>query len=184
MPVYYSVITPTQQNSTRYVQINTYSYKWNSSSIEEMSSELKNVFTLNRNFWQSDNHNSQLWLWEPLLTYVIFIFWHSCVNIILFACILPFSDFPSCFVCVCVSCSPSVGYLQPPSSEQYQITQSPSPCNPQQLQQQYSGESWHQGNPTWSLLKKINTIIEKKATSVFTFLLFHYSIFNKSMLKS
>ena len=60
MPVYYSVITPTQQNSTRYVQINTYSYKWNSSSIEEMSSELKNVFTLNLNFWQSDNHNSQL----------------------------------------------------------------------------------------------------------------------------
>ncbi|XP_078025821.1 R3H domain-containing protein 2 isoform X6 [Epinephelus lanceolatus] len=37
------------------------------------------------------------------------------------------------------STSPSVGYLQPPSSEQYQITQSPSPCNPQQLQQQYSG---------------------------------------------
>lgn len=38
--------------------------------------------------------------------------------------------------------SPSVGYLQPPSSEQYQITQSPSPCNPQQLQQQYSGMTW------------------------------------------
>ncbi|XP_072307830.1 R3H domain-containing protein 2 isoform X7 [Eucyclogobius newberryi] len=37
------------------------------------------------------------------------------------------------------STSPSVGYLQPPNSEQYQITQSPSPCNPQQLQQQYSG---------------------------------------------
>uniref|UniRef100_A0A3P8QFY9 R3H domain-containing protein n=1 Tax=Astatotilapia calliptera TaxID=8154 RepID=A0A3P8QFY9_ASTCA len=37
------------------------------------------------------------------------------------------------------STSPSVGYLQPPSSEQYQITQSPSPCNPPQLQQQYSG---------------------------------------------
>uniref|UniRef100_A0A8P4GLU5 R3H domain containing 2 n=1 Tax=Dicentrarchus labrax TaxID=13489 RepID=A0A8P4GLU5_DICLA len=37
------------------------------------------------------------------------------------------------------STSPSVGYLQAPSSEQYQITQSPSPCNPQQLQQQYSG---------------------------------------------
>ncbi|KAM4613539.1 R3H domain-containing protein 2 isoform 3-T3 [Polymixia lowei] len=37
------------------------------------------------------------------------------------------------------STSPSVGYLQPPSSEQYQITQSPSPCNPQQMQQQYSG---------------------------------------------
>ncbi|XP_023268629.1 R3H domain-containing protein 2 isoform X10 [Seriola lalandi dorsalis] len=37
------------------------------------------------------------------------------------------------------STSPSVGYLQPPSNEQYQITQSPSPCNPQQLQQQYSG---------------------------------------------
>ncbi|KAM6947352.1 R3H domain-containing protein 2 isoform 7-T7 [Lycodopsis pacificus] len=37
------------------------------------------------------------------------------------------------------STSPAVGYLQPPSSEQYQITQSPAPCNPQQLQQQYSG---------------------------------------------
>ncbi|XP_077428529.1 R3H domain-containing protein 2 isoform X3 [Vanacampus margaritifer] len=37
------------------------------------------------------------------------------------------------------STSPSVGYLQPASSEQYQITPSPSPCNPQQLQQQYSG---------------------------------------------
>uniref|UniRef100_A0AAR2K595 R3H domain-containing protein n=1 Tax=Pygocentrus nattereri TaxID=42514 RepID=A0AAR2K595_PYGNA len=37
------------------------------------------------------------------------------------------------------STSPSVGYLQPPSSDQYQMTQSPSPCNPQQIQQQYSG---------------------------------------------
>uniref|UniRef100_A0A8C7ZTI3 R3H domain containing 2 n=1 Tax=Oryzias sinensis TaxID=183150 RepID=A0A8C7ZTI3_9TELE len=37
------------------------------------------------------------------------------------------------------STSPSVSYLQPPSSEQYQMTQSPSPCNPQPLQQQYSG---------------------------------------------
>ncbi|XP_061582717.1 R3H domain-containing protein 2 isoform X7 [Cololabis saira] len=37
------------------------------------------------------------------------------------------------------STSPSVGYLQPPNSEQFQITQSPSPCNPQPLQQQYSG---------------------------------------------
>ncbi|KAM9813627.1 R3H domain-containing protein 2 [Neosynchiropus ocellatus] len=37
------------------------------------------------------------------------------------------------------STSPSVGYLQPPSTEQYQITPSPSPCNPPQLQQQYSG---------------------------------------------
>lgn len=43
------------------------------------------------------------------------------------------------FLPFCQSYSPSVGYLQPPSSEQYQITQSPSPCNPQQLQQQYSG---------------------------------------------
>ncbi|CAB1314522.1 unnamed protein product [Coregonus sp. 'balchen'] len=34
--------------------------------------------------------------------------------------------------------SPSVGYLQP-SSEQYQMSQSPSPCNPQQMPQQYSG---------------------------------------------
>ncbi|XP_062853527.1 R3H domain-containing protein 2 isoform X2 [Trichomycterus rosablanca] len=37
------------------------------------------------------------------------------------------------------STSPSVSYLQPPSSDQYQITQSPSPCTPQQIQQQYSG---------------------------------------------
>ncbi|KAG9340636.1 hypothetical protein JZ751_021192 [Albula glossodonta] len=37
------------------------------------------------------------------------------------------------------STSPSVGYLQPPSTEQYQMTPSPSPCNPQQMQQQYSG---------------------------------------------
>ncbi|KAJ8259381.1 hypothetical protein COCON_G00183930 [Conger conger] len=37
------------------------------------------------------------------------------------------------------STSPSVGYLQAPSSEQYQMAQSPSPCNPQQMQQQYSG---------------------------------------------
>ncbi|XP_014021433.1 R3H domain-containing protein 2 isoform X3 [Salmo salar] len=36
------------------------------------------------------------------------------------------------------STSPSVGYLQP-NSEQYQMSQSPSPCNPQQMQQQYSG---------------------------------------------
>uniref|UniRef100_A0A3B3RFN1 R3H domain containing 2 n=1 Tax=Paramormyrops kingsleyae TaxID=1676925 RepID=A0A3B3RFN1_9TELE len=34
--------------------------------------------------------------------------------------------------------SPSVGYLQPPSSEQYSMTQSSSPCNLQQMQQQYS----------------------------------------------
>ncbi|XP_047669652.1 R3H domain-containing protein 2 isoform X6 [Tachysurus fulvidraco] len=37
------------------------------------------------------------------------------------------------------STSPSVSYLQPPSSDQYQMTQSPSPCSPQQIQQQYSG---------------------------------------------
>ncbi|KAF7711516.1 hypothetical protein HF521_000527 [Silurus meridionalis] len=37
------------------------------------------------------------------------------------------------------STSPSVGYLQPPSTDQYQMTQSPSPCSPQQIQQQYSG---------------------------------------------
>lgn len=43
---------------------------------------------------------------------------------------------------LCPSRSPSVGYLQAPSSEQYQITQSPSPCNPQQLQQQYSGRTF------------------------------------------
>uniref|UniRef100_A0AAZ3Q2I1 R3H domain-containing protein n=1 Tax=Oncorhynchus tshawytscha TaxID=74940 RepID=A0AAZ3Q2I1_ONCTS len=36
------------------------------------------------------------------------------------------------------STSPSVGYLQP-SSEQYQMNPSTSPCNPPQLQQQYSG---------------------------------------------
>ncbi|XP_051562018.1 R3H domain-containing protein 2-like isoform X2 [Myxocyprinus asiaticus] len=37
------------------------------------------------------------------------------------------------------STSPSVGYLQPPSSDQYQMTQSASPCSQQQIQQQYSG---------------------------------------------
>ncbi|KAA0712661.1 R3H domain-containing protein 2 [Triplophysa tibetana] len=36
------------------------------------------------------------------------------------------------------STSPSVGYLQP-SSDQYQMTQSTSPCSPQPMQQQYSG---------------------------------------------
>nr|XP_046166976.1 R3H domain-containing protein 2-like isoform X2 [Oncorhynchus gorbuscha] len=36
------------------------------------------------------------------------------------------------------STSPSVGYLQP-SSEQYQMSPSTSPCNPPQIQQQYSG---------------------------------------------
>uniref|UniRef100_A0A673XA31 R3H domain containing 2 n=1 Tax=Salmo trutta TaxID=8032 RepID=A0A673XA31_SALTR len=36
------------------------------------------------------------------------------------------------------STSPSVGYLQP-SSEQYQMSPSTSPCNPPQMQQQYSG---------------------------------------------
>uniref|UniRef100_A0A8C4YKE0 R3H domain containing 2 n=1 Tax=Gopherus evgoodei TaxID=1825980 RepID=A0A8C4YKE0_9SAUR len=36
--------------------------------------------------------------------------------------------------------SPSVGYLQPPGSEQYQMPQSPSPCSPPQMQQQYSGK--------------------------------------------
>ena len=35
--------------------------------------------------------------------------------------------------------SPSVGFLQPPGSEQYQLPQSPSPCSPSQMQQQYSG---------------------------------------------
>ncbi|XP_059417055.1 R3H domain-containing protein 2-like [Carassius carassius] len=37
------------------------------------------------------------------------------------------------------STSPSVGYLQPPSSDQYQMTQSAPPCSPQPMQQQYSG---------------------------------------------
>ncbi|XP_048054635.1 R3H domain-containing protein 2 isoform X6 [Megalobrama amblycephala] len=37
------------------------------------------------------------------------------------------------------STSPSVGYLQPPTSDQYQMTQSASPCSPQPIQQQYSG---------------------------------------------
>nr|XP_055068509.1 R3H domain-containing protein 2 isoform X3 [Misgurnus anguillicaudatus] len=37
------------------------------------------------------------------------------------------------------STSPSVGYLQPPSSDQYQMSQSASPCSPQPIQQQYSG---------------------------------------------
>ncbi|KAH0629006.1 hypothetical protein JD844_010735 [Phrynosoma platyrhinos] len=35
--------------------------------------------------------------------------------------------------------SPSVGFLQPPGTEQYQMPQSPSPCSPPQMQQQYSG---------------------------------------------
>lgn len=35
--------------------------------------------------------------------------------------------------------SQSVGFLPPPGSEQYQMPQSPSPCSPPQLQQQYSG---------------------------------------------
>ncbi|XP_051026651.1 R3H domain-containing protein 2 [Acomys russatus] len=37
--------------------------------------------------------------------------------------------------------SPSVGFLQPPGSEQYQMPQSPSPCSPPQIPQQYSGVS-------------------------------------------
>ncbi|KFQ14467.1 R3H domain-containing protein 2, partial [Leptosomus discolor] len=39
--------------------------------------------------------------------------------------------------------SPSVGFLQPPGSEQYQMPQSPSPCSPPQMQQQYSGKRDH-----------------------------------------
>lgn len=35
--------------------------------------------------------------------------------------------------------SQSVGFLPPPGAEQYQMPQSPSPCSPPQLQQQYSG---------------------------------------------
>ncbi|XP_016079942.1 PREDICTED: R3H domain-containing protein 2 isoform X3 [Miniopterus natalensis] len=37
--------------------------------------------------------------------------------------------------------SASVGFLQPPVSEQYQMPQSPSPCSPPQMPQQYSGVS-------------------------------------------
>ncbi|XP_070310848.1 R3H domain-containing protein 2 isoform X20 [Odocoileus virginianus] len=37
--------------------------------------------------------------------------------------------------------SPSVGFLQPPGSEQYQMPQPPSPCSPPQMPQQYSGVS-------------------------------------------
>ncbi|NP_001126053.1 R3H domain-containing protein 2 [Pongo abelii] len=37
--------------------------------------------------------------------------------------------------------SPSVGFLQPPGSEQYQMSQSPSPCSPPQMPQQCSGVS-------------------------------------------
>ncbi|KAM9230349.1 R3H domain-containing protein 2 isoform 6-T9 [Dugong dugon] len=37
--------------------------------------------------------------------------------------------------------SPSVGFLQPPGSEQFQMPQSPSPCSPPQMPQQYSGVS-------------------------------------------
>ncbi|GAB5573960.1 R3H domain-containing protein 2 isoform X6 [Prionailurus iriomotensis] len=40
--------------------------------------------------------------------------------------------------------SPSVGFLQPPGSEQYQMPQSPSPCSPPQMPQQYSDtRSWN-----------------------------------------
>ncbi|KFO55914.1 R3H domain-containing protein 2, partial [Corvus brachyrhynchos] len=39
--------------------------------------------------------------------------------------------------------SPSVGFLQPPGSEQYQMPQSPAPCSPPQMQQQYSGTRGH-----------------------------------------
>lgn len=44
------------------------------------------------------------------------------------------------------SSSPSVGFLQPPGSEQYQMPQSPSPCSPPQMPQQYSGKR------TWEVL--------------------------------
>lgn len=37
--------------------------------------------------------------------------------------------------------SPSVGFLHPPGSEQYQMPQSPSPCSPPQMPQQFSGVS-------------------------------------------
>lgn len=37
--------------------------------------------------------------------------------------------------------SPSVGFLQPPGSEQYQMPQSPSPCSPSQMPQQFSGKT-------------------------------------------
>ncbi|XP_015283561.1 PREDICTED: R3H domain-containing protein 2 isoform X3 [Gekko japonicus] len=37
--------------------------------------------------------------------------------------------------------SPSVSFLQAPGTEQYQMPQSPSPCSPPQMQQQYSGVS-------------------------------------------
>uniref|UniRef100_A0A4W3JBI1 R3H domain containing 2 n=1 Tax=Callorhinchus milii TaxID=7868 RepID=A0A4W3JBI1_CALMI len=37
------------------------------------------------------------------------------------------------------STSQSVGFLQPPGPEQYQMPQSPSPCNPPPIQQQYTG---------------------------------------------
>ncbi|KFW03222.1 R3H domain-containing protein 2, partial [Fulmarus glacialis] len=45
--------------------------------------------------------------------------------------------------------SPSVGFLQPPGSEQYQMPQSPSPCSPPQMQQQYSGKRGHRSG--WAL---------------------------------
>ncbi|XP_077185320.1 R3H domain-containing protein 2 isoform X5 [Paroedura picta] len=37
--------------------------------------------------------------------------------------------------------SPSVSFLQAPGTEQFQMPQSPSPCSPPQMQQQYSGVS-------------------------------------------
>lgn len=50
--------------------------------------------------------------------------------------------------------SPSVGFLQPPGSEQYQMPQSPSPCSPPQMSQQYSGKSTKNLGWAGALLQK------------------------------
>lgn len=105
MPVFYGVITPTQQNSTRYI--------W----IHHIATNELAVVTM------------------------LCVLAELCPRVWVCVTFLPVHLFFSSFACVW-SCSPSVGYLQPASSEQYQITQSPSPCNPQQLQQQYSGKTW------------------------------------------
>lgn len=60
--------------------------------------------------------------------------------------------------------SPSVGFLQPPGSEPYQMPQSPSPCSPPQMPQQFSGKmikiaaAWElegrqRGEWSWALAK-------------------------------
>lgn len=46
-----------------------------------------------------------------------------------------------------------MGFLQPPGSEQYQMPQSPSPCSPPQMPQQYSGKRMKNLWRAWSLAR-------------------------------